>query len=110
YSYGNKIPEISSDAMGYLKAYRWSGNVRELQNVIHRSVVLSRNDKILPNHLPVEITSSGHKNEELISLEELEKIHIKKVLQLSSDYKEAAKILGIDLTTLWRKRKKYSIL
>ena len=45
----------------------------------------------------------------LLSLEEVEEIHIKKVLQATSDYKETARILKIDLATLWRKRKRYSI-
>ncbi|MCX7999631.1 MAG: hypothetical protein N3A69_11880, partial [Leptospiraceae bacterium] len=101
--------KVSQEAMQLLKAYRWSGNVRELQNVIHRAVVLAKNGLITSKQLPPEIQSRNVKNEELVSLEELEKAHIKKVLQKTNDYKEAAQILGIDLTTLWRKRKKYQI-
>lgn len=101
--------KVSQEAMQLLKAYRWSGNVRELQNVIHRAVVLAKNGLITSNQLPAEIQNRNINNEELVSLEELEKAHIKKVLQKTNDYKEAARILGIDLTTLWRKRKKYQI-
>jgi DNA-binding NtrC family response regulator len=101
--------KVSPEALRLLKAYRWSGNVRELQNVIHRAVVLAKSGVIEPKHLPPEVYSKEEINEELVSLEELEKTHIKKVLQRTSDYKEAAAILGIDLTTLWRKRKKYEI-
>jgi DNA-binding NtrC family response regulator len=101
---------LSHEALRLLKAYRWSGNVRELQNVIHRAVVLAKTGLIEPRHLPPEIYSRDEKNEDLVSLEELEKTHIKKVLQRTNDYKEAAEILGIDLTTLWRKRKKYDIV
>ncbi len=101
--------KISQEAMQLLKTYRWSGNVRELQNVIHRAVVLTKNGLITSKQLPLEIQNRNIHNEELVSLEELEKTHIKKVLQKTSDYKEASRILGIDLTTLWRKRKKYQI-
>ncbi|MEM4271254.1 MAG: sigma-54 dependent transcriptional regulator, partial [Candidatus Pacearchaeota archaeon] len=101
--------KVSQEAMQLLKTYRWSGNVRELQNVIHRAVILAKNGLITSKQLPQEIQNRNINNEELVSLEELEKGHIKKVLQTTNDYKEAAQILGIDLTTLWRKRKKYQI-
>ncbi|MDX1960778.1 MAG: sigma-54 dependent transcriptional regulator [Leptospiraceae bacterium] len=107
---GEKQIEVTGEAMLMLRAYRFSGNIRELENIIHRAVVLSKNNKIEPVHLPDEVRFASQKVEnELISLEELEKIHIKKVLQKTTDYKEAAHVLGIDLTTLWRKRKRYRL-
>jgi DNA-binding NtrC family response regulator len=107
---GNKKIRISSDAMHLLKLYRWPGNVLELKNTIYSAVKLSKHDVIEPLHLPEEMQFLTIKDDkELITLEEIELQHIKKVLNRTSDYKVAARILGIDAATLWRKRKKYNI-
>lgn len=107
---GNKKIRITSDAMHLLKLYRWPGNVLELKNTIYSAVKLSKNDAIEPLHLPEEMQFLTIKDDkELITLEEIELQHIKKVLNRTSDYKVAARILGIDAATLWRKRKKYNI-
>ncbi|MBN1398266.1 MAG: sigma-54-dependent Fis family transcriptional regulator [Bacteroidetes bacterium] len=99
--------EISQDADKALKAYRWSGNVRELENVIERAVLLSVNGIISSNHLPDEIRNISEP--QTLSLEEAEKIQIKKVLQIAKDYDEAARILGVDRKTLLNKRKKFGL-
>jgi DNA-binding NtrC family response regulator len=99
--------EISQDADKALKAYRWSGNVREMENVIERAALLSANGIIEISHLPEEMrTASEHK---ALSLEEIEKVQIKKVLQIAKDYDEAAHILGVDRKTLLNKRKKFGL-
>jgi DNA-binding NtrC family response regulator len=99
--------EIASDADKILKAYRWSGNVRELQNVLERAVLLAAHGVIEVNHLPEEIrATTEHK---AFSLEEAEKVQIKKVLQIAKDYDEAAHILGVDRKTLLNKRKKFGL-
>ena len=59
--------------------------------------------------LPEEISLLTGNTENLLSLEEIEKKHITKILKVSQDLTEAARILGIDSATLWRKRKKYSL-
>jgi NtrC-family two-component system response regulator AlgB len=101
---------INSDAMHLLKLYRWPGNVLELKNTLYRAARLTKNDTIDSMQLPDEIQLFSVKDDkELISLEEVELAHIKKVLNRTSDYKVAARILGIDAATLWRKRKKYNI-
>jgi DNA-binding NtrC family response regulator len=99
--------KISPEADKVLKAYRWSGNVRELENVIERAALLASNSVIEPVHLPEEIFHSVGPN--ALSLEEVEKLQIKKVLQIAKDYDEAASILGIDRATLWKKRKKFNL-
>ena len=99
--------KISPEADKILKAYRWSGNVRELENVIERAALLAANGIIEPVHLPEEIYNASATN--ALSLEEAEKIQIKKVLQIAKDYDEAARILGIDRATLWKKRKKFNL-
>jgi len=101
---------LSADAFHLLKLYRWPGNVLEFKNVIHQASLLTKSDVIEPIHLPDEIQFRNRKDDkDLITLEEVELIHIKKVLNRTTDYKVAAKILGIDAATLWRKRKKYKI-
>ncbi|MEJ2052747.1 MAG: sigma-54 dependent transcriptional regulator [Calditrichaceae bacterium] len=100
---------ISPPALKALKKYRWPGNVRELENVIKRAVLLANNHTIEISDLPEEIRSVPENSSELKSLEDLEKLHIKKVLQAAVDLNEAAKILGIDPATLWRKRKRYNL-
>ncbi|HPI73468.1 MAG TPA: sigma-54 dependent transcriptional regulator [bacterium] len=101
--------EVAPEAMAALRCYRWNGNVRELENVIERAVILARQGVIELPHLPEEVRSSTDKPTYAFSLEEMEKMHIKKVLQHSKDYDEAARVLGIDPATLWRKRKKYQL-
>jgi len=103
----DKSIEIAQDADKALKAYRWSGNVRELENVIERAALLSVNGIIEMNHLPEEIRSASEP--QALSLEETEKVQIKKVLQIAKDYDEAARILGVDRKTLLNKRKKFGL-
>jgi DNA-binding NtrC family response regulator len=99
--------EISPKADKILNAYRWSGNVRELENVIERAALLATNGIIDVQHLPEEINAKS--DNQALSLEEMEKVQIKKVLQMAKDYDEAARILGVDRKTLLNKRKKYGL-
>jgi two-component system, NtrC family, response regulator AlgB len=99
--------EVSPEALQALRAYQWPGNVRELENVVERAVLLARGGRVLPTHLPSEVQSTTDNPPYALSLEEVEKRHIKHVLDHAKDYDEAAQILGIDPTTLWRKRKRY---
>jgi len=106
---------ISEDAAKVLLAHDWPGNVRELRNVIERIMALNQSEEILLEHLPLEIKSSNAKfpilkdsveKTEFISLNELEKKYIKEVLKFTGGNKsKAAKILGIHLTSLFRKLK-----
>ena len=105
----SKDVKIAPDAVKALKAYHWRGNVRELENVIKRAVILAKNNIIELTDLPEEVRFALQNPQRLLSLEEMEKQHIRKVLQTASDLNEAAKILGIDPATLWRKRKRYNL-
>jgi len=98
---------ISPDADKVLKSYRWSGNVRELENVIERAALLASNGVIKPEQLPEEIYLVS--SPKALSLEEAEKLQIKKVLLIAKDYDEAARILGVDRKTLLNKRKKFGL-
>jgi two-component system, NtrC family, response regulator AlgB len=100
---------LSPEADKVLRSYRWSGNVRELENVIQRAILLAGEGVIDVIHLPEELRNAGDQPDQTLSLEEVEKMHIKRVLQHAKDYDEAATILGIDRATLWKKRKKFNL-
>jgi DNA-binding NtrC family response regulator len=106
---GETSVDLSPDAMKALRGYRWMGNVRELEHVIERSVLLAQNGLIELSHLPEEVRLALESPGDTRSLEEMEKLHIKRVLQQAKDYDDAARVLGIDPATLWRKRKKYGL-
>lgn len=101
--------EISPEALKILRAYRWNGNVRELENVMQRAILVARNGVVEQAHLPEEFLAATQRADHTLTLEELEKLHITRVLQQAQDYQKAAEILGIDPATLWRKRKKYGL-
>ncbi len=101
-----------------LLAYDWPGNVRELKNAMERAVVLCQHDKISADDLPEKIRAYSPANlgtpnfdpEELLSLEEMERRYIYHVLQKANSNKSlAAKILGLDRKTLYRKLNKYKM-
>ena len=111
---GRAAPAWSDAALAALAAYRWPGNVRELQNAVERAVVLAKGGPVEPRHLPEEIReaegpAAGTADDAGLSLEEVERRHVVRVLARSKDYEEAARTLGIDKATLWRKRKRYGL-
>ncbi|MDP2209510.1 MAG: sigma-54 dependent transcriptional regulator [Bacteroidota bacterium] len=101
--------EVSSEALKLLTTYRWPGNIRELENVIERGVVFARDGVIKTEYLPDEIQKVAEGKTGILSIEEMEKLHIKRVLGVANDLEEAALLLNIDPATLWRKRKKYNL-
>ncbi len=105
---------LSPEARRALAAYRWPGNVRELLNTLERALVLSRSDVIGADDLPDRLLAPAPAGATpaapaALSLEELERRHIEHVLADSATLEEAAARLGINPTTLWRKRKRYRI-
>jgi NtrC-family two-component system response regulator AlgB len=105
-SKGKQI-SLSPEAERVLRSYRWSGNVRELENVIARAALLATDGVIDLQQLPEELRTFSDARPH--SLEEMERAHIKRVLQYAKDYDEAAGILGIDRKTLLNKRKKFGL-
>lgn len=109
------VSRISAEVLDLLLRYQWPGNVRELENVIERAVTLSPHSLILPEDLPrrlrvepSEISATSLPSQ--VSLTELEKIYIKKVLEeTGGNKKRAADILGIDRRTLYRMAARYGI-
>jgi len=110
-----KINSLSADFLEALKMHNWPGNIRELKNVIERAVILSSGDMLTADTLPFEINNAqvqttGQKTLSAFDLASAEKLHIQKVLNYTSGNKtEAAKLLNIGLTTLYRKIEEYNI-
>ncbi len=104
---------LSPGAMAAISKYHWPGNLRELRNSIERAALLARGEMIQPDDLPDSLfrESSGLPSgaRHVASLEDVERAHIRRVLQESATLDEAAATLGINAATLWRKRKRYSI-
>jgi len=106
------VTKIPKEAMEKLKSYHWTGNVRELENALMQAVVLSttdvlENENILLRQIPHSYNEEINEN---LSLAEMEKIHILKVLNnLNWDKPNAAKVLGISLPTLYSKIESYSL-
>ncbi len=109
---GKSVKRVSEDAMALLMQYRWPGNIRELKNVIERSVVLAKEDIITLNeigpcvgHISRAPAAAGD-----LSLESMERSHVAAVLKQNNwNISTSAQILGIDRTTLYKKIKKYNL-
>lgn len=105
-----KVKGVALEGMQKLQAYDYPGNIRELENIIERAVVLTRGDVILEEHLPeMAVQTFRSHSGGLASLEEQERNYIEFVLeQTGGNRTKAADILGIDRVSLWRKLKKIS--
>ncbi len=109
---GKQVKEIAPDAMEILLNYDWAGNVRELQNVIERAILISDGDLIRPEHLPggmktaapFLLESFGQK----LSIEDYTKAFIVRY-QTECNEQHLADRLGITRKSLWEKRKKWGI-
>ncbi|MGD1006386.1 MAG: sigma-54 dependent transcriptional regulator [Ignavibacteriaceae bacterium] len=110
YSPENEI-ELSPEALKLLNEYSWPGNIRELENMINRAIVLAKDNILKPEYFPSEIFHTSEKQFTALmpTLNEVEKNYIIEILKNHPNPKEASQILGISLTTLWRKRKEYKI-
>src|SRR5262245_25295063 len=100
-------------ALEAISAYAWPGNVRELANALERALVLSRGDAIGAENLPDTVVAPPREppieTTAALSLEVVERRHIQQVIASSPTLEDAAARLGIDPTTLWRKRKRWGI-
>jgi two-component system, NtrC family, response regulator AlgB len=102
-------PELSPAAERVLASYPWPGNVRELRNAIERALILGAGQVLEPESFPERIAAQpstpvlgGD-----FTADEIEREHVLRVLARASTLEDAARILGIDASTLWRKRKKW---
>lgn len=101
-----KITGISSEALDILSAYSFPGNVRELENIIERAIILEKSSRITPDSLPnnlqlfsVETVLPGR----IKSIDDLNREYAEKVVDmLGGNRSKAADVLGISRTSLWR--------
>jgi NtrC-family two-component system response regulator AlgB len=102
---------FTAAALAALSRYAWPGNVRELSNVIERAAILCRADRLGPECLPAGILPAELSVAigDPVTLDKIEEQHIRRVLAKAKSLQQAARTLGVDQATLWRRRKKYRI-
>jgi transcriptional regulator with PAS, ATPase and Fis domain len=113
---GAGLKKISAEAMHLLVNYPWPGNVRELENTIERAILLNRSDAIEVADFPEKLSQAAPTNfireadPATPTLESIEKAYIHYVMTQTDGKKaEAARILGIDSSTLYRKIDRYGL-
>jgi two-component system, NtrC family, response regulator HydG len=117
-SAGKSALTLSSSAAEKLMAYKWPGNVRELENCLERAVAFARFEQVTIEDLPEKIRSyradrfvvSADDPTDVITMEEVERSYILRVLSLAGGNKsQAAQLLGLDRRTLYRKLERYDV-
>ena len=107
---GRAVPELSPAAEQVLVGYPWPGNVRELRNTIERALILWPSPRLEPQAFPERIAGAKQPHPLVggdFTLDVIERAHLQAVLARSASLDAAATTLGIDSSTLWRKRKRY---
>lgn len=119
---GKSVTVISDEALQLLMSYDWPGNVRELENAIERSVLLETSSVLQASNLPPEVYSVRKRfympalqdedptAMEILPLEEVEKQALVRALKATgNNIRQAAKVLGINRATVYRKLEKYNL-
>jgi len=113
---GKRISRVTKAAMELLISHDWSGNVRELENMIHRSMLMAAGPELLPSDIPIDPASdaaharSTVPTDGVLKLDELEKRAIQLALeQYGGNLSDAARQLGIGRSTLYRKIDQYGL-
>jgi two-component system, NtrC family, response regulator AlgB len=112
---GKTISALSAPAIAAIERYAWPGNIRELRNAIERGVILASGPVIELRDLPSQVEqgesadAANDGQRRALTLEDMEAEHIRRILASTTTIEEAAGKLGIDPSTLYRKRKKYGI-
>lgn len=102
----HRLRGFTAGAQAMLAAHPWPGNLRELRNAVQRSAILARGERI--DRTDLLLDGNGRRTPvpivgESVTLAELERAHIQEVLSRVGNYRQAARILGIDKSTLYRK-------
>lgn len=112
-----KVRKIEDSFIEILQQHNWNGNIRELKNVIERSIILMNDDELKTENLPLEIQNISQSQHGFLGktltnfeLSNAEKKHIQKVLNYTNGNKtKTAELLNIALTTLYRKIEEYKL-
>lgn len=111
-SMGREFSGFSVSAQRLILSYDWPGNLRELRNALERAVILADGPLIQVWDLPMASSPTTGTSIHVggpVTMEQIERSHIERIIKKTDSLEEAAKILGIDIATLYRKRKKYNI-
>jgi NtrC-family two-component system response regulator AlgB len=111
-SSGKALTGFTAEARAALERNSWPGNLRELRNAVERGAILAAGPLVGLADLPVQVGAPASAGVEIggrVTLDELEAEHIRRVLAASPTVEEAARVLGIDPSTLYRKRKRYGL-
>jgi NtrC-family two-component system response regulator AlgB len=109
---GKTLKGFTPEAQAALLACPWRGNLRELRNAVERSVILASGPEVGLADLPAQVgfpAQAGIEVGSRVSLDALEAEHIRRILASTPTIEEAAAVLGIDPSTLYRKRKRYGL-
>jgi two-component system response regulator HydG len=117
-SMGKRVTGFSSAVAERLLSYSWPGNVRELQNCIERAIALARFEELTVEDLPPKVRDykpsfvvvAADDPTDLVTMEEVERRYVQRVMEAVGQNKtQAAKVLGFDRTTLYRKLERYKL-
>jgi NtrC-family two-component system response regulator AlgB len=106
------ITGFTHEAEEALRRYPWPGNTRELRNVVERAVIITPGPLVGLADLPAQVGAPPRPGLEVgarVTLDELEAEHIRRTLSTTVTIEEASEVLGIDPSTLYRKRKRYGL-
>jgi NtrC-family two-component system response regulator AlgB len=109
---GKPLTGFTEEAREAMLRYPWPGNVRELRNAVERGVILAAGPVVGLADLPTPVGAPPRPGVEVggrVTLDQLEAEHIRRILATSPTIEEASAILGIDPSTLYRKRKRYGL-
>lgn len=106
-----QITRIEPEYIRLMKQHHWHGNVRELRNVVERSMIMAEGNSLRAEHLPAEFRLvADTASKDALALSDVERIHILKILKHTGGNKsETARLLGIGVATLYRKLDEYGI-
>jgi NtrC-family two-component system response regulator AlgB len=107
-----EVSGFTEEAQTGLQRYSWPGNVRELRNAVERGVILTSGPQLGLADLPARVGAPPQPGVEVggaVTLEQLEAEHIRRILNTTATMEETAALLGIDPSTLYRKRKRYGL-
>jgi NtrC-family two-component system response regulator AlgB len=112
---GRQLTGFTPEARDALTRHAWPGNLRELRNAVERAAILAPGPQIGPADLPERIAQANRGDDATVevgrpvSLEQLEVEHIRRIVASAPSLEAAAQVLGIDASTLYRKRKHYGL-